>query len=160
MEYILIEPNKKECEIANKTLIEFIAPSRSEPKEKVQTASIFNSTLQEFMSMPNHKQYIGQTDVIISSDGPLNYHVVTTKVAKENLSAYKEMLSETGKVIATGLTSLLIDKKDIERENLTVSKNVQVTRQIRRSEPSTYCQLYIFSKHRNQEWNCNSYCLN
>lgn len=111
--YILIEPDQSQCEQAKALLNQFINPS-------VSTLEIHTSTLSDYMKQPGmHEKLDFQVDIVISSGGPINLHVVNQEEAWRNLMIMRLLLSDTGRIIATGRTLLATKAKDLERVGFT-----------------------------------------
>lgn len=148
LKYILIEPDLSQCEAAWFLL-------KSYPQVQV-----FHGTLQDFMARPRDKELQepfseclvedhslkGRVDLIISCGGPLNNQVVSYDTAYTNACDYLTMLSQGGAVIATGLTSLLLSKKNLESIGFQVEHCVAAKHNQAISESTTYHPAYVMSK--------------
>lgn len=112
--YILIEPDASQCEQAKALLNPFIKPS-------VSTLEIHTSTLADYISQPGmHEQMDRQVDIILSSGGPINLHVVNHEEAWRNLMIMRSLLADTGRIIATGKSPLAYKAKELERVGFTL----------------------------------------
>ncbi|KTC99166.1 class I SAM-dependent methyltransferase [Legionella erythra] len=144
LKYILIEPDLSQCEAAWSLL------------KSCSQVRVFHGTLQDFMSRPEDKaleeglvenqSLKGRVDLIISCGGPLNNQVVSYETAYTNACDYLTMLSFGGAVIATGLTSLLLSKKNLESIGFQVERCVAAKRDQTISESTTYHPAYVMSK--------------
>lgn len=148
LKYILIEPDLSQCEDAWSLL------------KSYSQVQVFHGTLQDFMARPHDKELQepfgecpvedqslkGRVDLIISCGGPLNNQVVSYDTAYTNACDYLTMLSLGGAVIATGLTSLLLSKKNLESIGFQVEHCVAVKRNQTISESTTYHPAYVMSK--------------
>ncbi|QRN03046.1 hypothetical protein GH742_03740 [Legionella sp. MW5194] len=146
--YILIEPDLSQCEAAEALL-------KTYPQ-----VMVFHGTLQDFMTRIKDKAVQdglcqaqldepgikGGVDLIISCGGPLNNQVVSYDTAHANACDYLAMLAEGGAVIATGLTSLLLSKKNLESIGFRVESCVAAKRDQTISESTTYHPAYVMCK--------------
>ena len=154
LKYILIEPCKSQCEIAELNLTNY-------------PHVVFAGTLQDFISAIQNKtsteykilkkkllfdmdvdidHVIGNVDLIVSSGGPFNTLVVSYEKAQKNAIDAFTMLCDHGAVIATGLTSLLLSKKDLERIGFNVQNCVASKLDIKISESTAYLPAYVMKK--------------
>lgn len=148
LHYILIEPDLSQCEAAEALL-------KTYPQ-----VLVFHGTLQDFRTSLNDKGFEdelrqarfdeqrvkGGVDLIISCGGPLNNQVVSYDTAYTNACDYLAMLAEGGAVIATGLTSLLLSKKNLESIGFQVENCVAAKRNQTISESTTYHPAYVMIK--------------
>ncbi|MFC7782591.1 hypothetical protein [Legionella taurinensis] len=148
LHYVLIEPDLSQCEAAEALLK--IYPQ----------VVVFHGTLQDFMTSLDDKTVQdglhqaqfdesvvkGGVDLIISCGGPLNNQVVSYDTAYANACDYLAMLAEGGAVIATGLTSLLLSKKNLESIGFRVENCVAAKRDQTISESTTYHPAYVMQK--------------
>lgn len=112
--YILIEPDASQCEQAKVLLNPFIKPS-------VSTLEIHTSTLSDYVNQPGmHEKMDRHVDIILSSGGPINIHVVNQEEAWRNLMIMRSLLTDTGRIIATGKSPLAYKAKELERVGFTL----------------------------------------
>lgn len=114
LHYIFIEPDKIQCQMAEKRL----ASLREEIKFRI---TLYQYTLSQFFQHPDYvTQFQGKADVVISSGGPINIQVSSHNNAVENMAILRDMLNPDGQIIATGKTRLTLKKKEIEKTGLTL----------------------------------------
>ena len=137
VEYILVEPDNSQCLAASKTLHTL----SSEQKHKIK---IKKYTFEKYMEEYGKKMQ-NQADIVISSGGPLNAQVVSHKDAVNNLRDMATLLAPGGKLLATGLSPLLVTKKDFKSNGLRV-----VSATHKSSATDMPIQFYVCEKPRNE----------
>lgn len=113
LNYILLEPDAKQCKIANEKM-DLLKDRYGE--NLLCKIIIINSTIEDFVGSELCNEYNGRIDVVISSGGPLNIEVVSFGDAHKNISTIENLLSPHGVVLASGLTSLLVSKKSLQNK--------------------------------------------
>lgn len=113
--YVLLEPIASQVAIAK----DRFANLKKLYQDDIVT-QIFTSTLDYFSKQECYPLYQGSIDCIISCGGPLNKSVVSQDDAKKNLHIMQSLLAEGGRIIANGLSSLLVTRKDFYQCGLTM----------------------------------------
>lgn len=104
--YILIEPDQSQCEQARTLLNPLNIPASA--------LEIHQSTLVDYIHQPGMSEKMNyQVDIILSSGGPINIHVVNKEDAWRNLMIMRLLLSENGRIIATGKSPLAHKAKEL-----------------------------------------------
>jgi hypothetical protein len=110
--YILIEPDQSQCEQAKTLLNPLNIPASA--------LEIHQSTLVDYIHQPGMSEKMNdQVDIILSSGGPINIHVVNKEDAWRNLMIMRLLLSENGRIIATGKSPLAYKAKELEKIGFT-----------------------------------------
>lgn len=101
LDYTIIEPDKAQCDIARTRVADF-------------SCTVYQGTLQAFKDSESLAKFCGKTEVIISSGGTLNSQVVNSETAAASLATMKQLLSPTGRIIATGISPLTMTSKEMK----------------------------------------------
>lgn len=122
--YILIEPDKYQCKIAQKNLAEL---KKNYGSKFVSSFKVINSTMEDFAKSSDFtRKYKNRVDGIVSSGGPLNAQVVSFEAALHNLKIMQNLLKPGGQLVATGLSPVMLTKKIFQREGFTVHQTSAV----------------------------------
>ncbi|WP_133128525.1 hypothetical protein [Legionella nagasakiensis] len=152
LKYILIEPDVPQCREAASSLGEKAVVFAGTLQDFIATTQDITSEQYDLLEKAlrkigvNINEVVGNSDLVISSGGPLNIQVVSYQIAHQNAQDFFRMIHAQGAVIATGLTMLLLSKKNLEKigfkvENCVASKLSQAI-----SESTTYHPAYVMMK--------------
>lgn len=117
LHYFMIEPDRYQVEKANNAISELV---KNHGEQFVSRVVIFGGTLSDFKKSNHFKELQHHVNVVISSGGPLNAQVVSYRDAIKNLSTMNALLMENGKLIATGLSALLVTRKEFQKHGMNI----------------------------------------